>query len=53
MYVARPAPQGTHYYADVIYCIVSLIGGIHKDQVQVNTLLSTSAKGEKTIVKKL
>ncbi len=33
------------------YCIVSLIGGIHKDQVQLNTLISTSAKGEKTIIK--
>ncbi len=31
------------------YCIVSLIGGNHKDQVHLNTLISTSAKGEKTI----
>ncbi len=36
-----------------MYCIVSLIGGIHKDQVQLNTLISTSAKVEKTIIKKL
>ncbi len=27
-----------------MYCILSLIGGIHKDQVQRNTLISTSAK---------
>ncbi len=29
------------------YCIVSLNGGIHKDQVQLNTLISTSAKWQK------
>ncbi len=34
-----------------IYCVVSLIGGTHKDQVQRSTLISTSAKVEKTIIK--
>ncbi len=34
-----------------LYCIVSQIGGIHKGQVQLNTLISTTAKREKTIKK--
>ncbi len=33
-----------------VYCIVSQIGGNYKGQVQLNTLISTAAKGEKTII---
>ncbi len=32
-----------------IFCIVSEIGGNCKGQVQLNTLISTAARGEKTI----
>ncbi len=43
-------------YADGIvivrssYCIVYQISGNYKGQVQLNTLISTAAKGEKTII---
>ncbi len=33
-----------------MYCIVSQIGGNYKGQVQLNTLISTAAKGEKAII---